>query len=77
MVARLVNHWLRVRGKTTESEHMQDIAYYENGQERMVGDETATAYYANRKESNSWARALGIDVEKLARKKTSSNDEKK
>ncbi len=77
IATRLVNHWLRRRGKTTQSEHMQDVAYYENGVERKVGDETATAYYANRKESSSWARALGIDMEKLAGKKHSlAGDEK-
>lgn len=68
-VARLVNHFLRKRGKTTETEKMQDIAYYEDGQARMVGDAAATAYNANKKESSSWARALGIDLQARAVKR--------
>lgn len=66
---RLVNHFLRKRGKTTESEKMQDIAYYKDGQEKMIGDATATAYNANRKEESSWARALGIDLQARAVRK--------
>ena len=66
---RLVNHFLRKRGKTTESEKMQDIAYYKDGQEKMIGDATATAYNANRKEESSWARALGIDLQARAARK--------
>lgn len=66
-IARVVNHLLRKRGKTTSSEDMQKIAYYENGTERAVGDASAIDYHANQKESSSWIRALGIDVNRKSR----------
>lgn len=69
-VGRLINHWLRQKGKTTETEHMQDVAYYEDGSERAMGDTTATDYYANREESSSWIRALGIQLPKKKQGKT-------
>ncbi len=72
-VGRLVNHFLRKRGKTTESERMQDIAYYKDGQEKMIGDTEATAYNANRREESSWARALGIDLQARAARKEEKN----
>ena len=75
-IARLVNHSLRLHGKTTDSEHMQDVAYYEENNERMVGDATATGYNANRKETNSWARALGIDPEARAARKKEKSEKK-
>ena len=75
-IARLVNHSLRLHGKTTDSEHMQDVAYYEENNERMVGDTTATGYNANRKETNSWARALGIDPEARAARKKEKSEKK-
>ncbi len=65
-MARLVNHFLHKKGKTTSSEHMQTVAYYEDGAERTIGDMTATDFHANQKESSSWVRALGIDVSRLA-----------
>ncbi len=66
-VARLVNHFLRRKGKTTSSEHMQEVAYYVDGKERAVGDMTATDFHANQKESSSWIRALGIDASRKGR----------
>ncbi len=71
--ARIINHFLRKRGKSTDSVHMQDVAYYEKGSERMVGDSSATDYNANRKESSSWARALGIDLQARAARKAAKN----
>lgn len=74
--ARLINHFLRKNGMCTNSEHMQDIAYYEDGRERLVGDETATGYNANRRETSSWARALGIDPAARAAARASRSKEK-
>ncbi len=68
-ITRFVNHYLRSKGKTTSSEQMQDIAYYEDGTPRAVGDSAATRYYANQVVSSSWIKALGIDVDKLNARK--------
>ena len=75
-VARFVNHYLKARGKTTSSEQMQDIAYYDDGVPRAVGDKTATRYYANQEEHSSWIKALGIDVDKLKAHKEEKESEK-
>lgn len=67
---RLINHWLRKRHKdgAINSEHMQDVAYYEDGEEREIGDPTATKFQANRPKTNSWAKALGIQPRQKQKK---------
>ena len=68
---RIVNHLIRKKNLAdSSSEHMQKVAYYEDGEEYDLGDPEADKYYAARTKSNAWARALG--VEKRSRNRNTS-----
>lgn len=58
---RIINHLLRKhKGREIRSEDLQKTAYYENGQEHLLGAEDSVKYYANRTRSNAWTKVFNF-----------------
>lgn len=75
---RFVNHMIRKRNiQNNSSEHMQEVAYFENGEEHELGDPNSTRYYAGRVKGHNWAKLLGIDRIKKNKKDKKEEEETK
>ena len=58
---RIINHLIRRhKGRDISSEQMQKTAYYENGEEHLLGAEDSVKYYANRSRSNAWTKVFNF-----------------
>ena len=73
---RIVNHLLRkYRGGELSSEELQKVAYYEKGEEHLLGAEDSVKFYANRTRSNAWTRVFGLDRKKAKKEPEEENSE--
>ena len=72
---RIINHLIRRhKGRDISSEQMQKTAYYENGEEHLLGAEDSVKYYANRSRSNAWTKVFNFSS---ANTRKSKEEEKK